>query len=96
MLSRGLSRFSVDFFDLIVLKIFVGNAFNLPESFGYRNFQWMGTENHVFLPKILCLTIPKKFVVTTSKCHNTCGLGNFHAYRDFPSTFFVSQYRKTS
>ena len=47
MLSRGVLRFSVDFFGLTVLKIFVGNAFNLPEIFGYRNFLCMKTENHV-------------------------------------------------
>ena len=54
-------------FGLPVLKIFVGNPFNLTENFGYRNFLCMKTENHVFLPNRLCLTIPKKFVVTTSK-----------------------------
>ena len=52
MLSRGVSRFSFDFFDLTVLKNFVGNAFNLPEIFGYRNFLCMRTENHVLQSKI--------------------------------------------
>ena len=52
MLSRGISRFSFDFFDLAVLKNFVGNAFNLPEIFGYRNFLCMRTENHVLQSKI--------------------------------------------
>ena len=52
MLIRGVSRISVDFFGLIVLKNFVGNAFNLPEFFGYRNFLSMRTENHVLQSKI--------------------------------------------
>ena len=52
MLIRGLSRFSAGFFDLTVLKNFVGNAFNLPEFFGYRNFLSMRTENHVLQSKI--------------------------------------------
>ena len=52
MLSRGVSRFSVDFFGLTVLKNFVGNAFNLPEIFGYRIFLCMRTENHVLQSKI--------------------------------------------
>ena len=94
--SRGYRDSPLIFFGLTVLKNFVGNAFNLPESFGYRNFLCMGTENHVFLPKFLCLTKPKKFVVTTSKFQKTWDLGNFHAYHGFPSIFFVSQYRKTS
>ena len=34
MFSRGVSRFSVDFFGLTVLKNFVGNDSNLPEIFG--------------------------------------------------------------
>ena len=51
--QQGLSRFSVDFFGLTVLKNFVGNAFNLPELFGYRNFPCMRTENHVLQSKIL-------------------------------------------
>ena len=55
------------FFGLPVLKNFVGNPFSLTGNFGHRNFLCMRTENHVFLPKFLCLTIPKKFVVTTSK-----------------------------
>ena len=33
------------FFGLTVLKNFVGNAFNLPELFGYRNFLCMRTKN---------------------------------------------------
>ena len=45
MLSSGVSRFSFDFFGLTVLKNFVGNDFNLPEIFGYRNFPCLRTEN---------------------------------------------------
>ena len=48
MLSRGVSRFSIDFFGLTVLTNCVGNHSNLPEKFGFRNFQCMRTENHVF------------------------------------------------
>ena len=66
MLSRGVSRLSVDCFGLPVLKTFVGNHFNLWGNFGYGNFLCMRTENLVFTPKILCLTIPLKFVVTSS------------------------------
>ena len=47
----------------------------------------MRTENHVFLPKFLCLTIPKKFVVTFSKFHVTWDLGNFHEYHGFLGYF---------
>ena len=90
LLSRGYRDSPLIFFGLTVLKTLVGNTFNLPESFGYRNFLCMGTENHVFLPKFLCLTKPKMFVVTTSKCHNTWDLGNFHAYHGFPSFFYLT------
>ena len=45
MLSSGVSRFSFDFFGLTVLKNFVGNDFNLPEIFGYRNSPCLRTEN---------------------------------------------------
>ena len=47
MLSRGHRVFPLVFFGLTVLKNFVGNAFNLPEIFGNRNFICMRTENHV-------------------------------------------------
>ena len=94
--QRRALRFSVGFFGLPLLKNFVGNPFNLWENFGYRNFQCMKTENHVFLPKLLCLTIPKKFVVTTSKFQIFCDIEKFLSYHDFPSNFFVSQYRKIS
>ena len=40
-----------------------------------------------FLPKFLCLKIPKKFVVTTSKFQNIWDLENFLSYHDFPSKF---------
>ena len=65
------------FFGLPVLKNFLGNPFNLTGNFGNRNFLCMRTENHVFLPKFLCLTIPKKFVVTTSKFQMIWDLENF-------------------
>ena len=96
MLSSGVSRFSFDFFGLTVLKNFVINAFNLPEILGYRNFLCMRTENHVFLQKFLCLTKPKKFVVTTSKFQIIWDLEKFLSYHDFLSNFFVSQYRTIS
>ena len=47
MLSRGVSRFSIDFLGLTALTICVGNHSNVPEKFGFRNFQCMRTENHV-------------------------------------------------
>ena len=84
------------FFGLTVLKNFVRNPFNRRETFGYRNFLCMKTENHVFLPKFLCLTKPKKFVVTTSKFQIIWDLEKFLSYHDFPSSFFVSQYQKIS
>ena len=40
-----------------------------------------------FPPKFLCLTIPKKFVVTTSKFQIFWDLENFLSYYDFPSKF---------
>ena len=69
MLRGGNRDFPLVPFGLPVLENFVGNPFvgNLTENFGYRNVLCMRTENHVFLPNLLCLTIPKKFVVTTSK-----------------------------
>ena len=48
MLSRGVSRSSIDFFGLTVLTNCVGNHSNLPEKFGFRNFLCIRTENHVF------------------------------------------------
>ena len=50
----------------------------------------MKTENHVFLPKFLCLTIPKKFVVTTSKFQILWDIEKFLSHHDFPSNFFLS------
>ena len=47
----------------------------------------MRTEKLVFLPKFLCLKIPKKFVVTTSKFQNIWDLENFLSYHHFPSKF---------
>ena len=47
----------------------------------------MRTENQVFLPNILCLTIPKKLVVTTSEFQIIWDLENFHAYHGFLSIF---------
>ena len=41
-----------------------------------------------FRPKLLCLTIPKKFVVTTSKFQIIWDLENFLSYQDFPSKFY--------
>ena len=60
ILSRGVLRFSVDFFGLTVPKIFVVNAFNLPEIFGYRNFLCMRTENHVLQSKNFVSQYAKK------------------------------------
>ena len=51
MLSRGHRDFPFVFFGLPVLKLFVGNTFNLTENFGYRNFLCMRTENHVLQSK---------------------------------------------
>ena len=48
MLSRGVPRFSIDFFGLTVLKNCVGNHSNLPEKFGFWNFLCIRTENQVF------------------------------------------------
>ena len=83
---RGVAVFRW-FFGLPVLKIFVGNHFNLTGNFGYRNFLCMRTEKLVFPPKFLCLTIPKKFVVTTSKFQIIWDLENSLSYHDFPSKF---------
>ena len=83
----GASRFSVDFSGLTVLKNCVGNHSNLQEKFGFRNFLCMRTEKLVFPPKFLCLTIPKKFVVTTSKFQIIWDLENSLSYHDFPSKF---------
>ena len=94
--SVGAAHFSVGFSGQPILKNLVGNPFNLTQYFGYRIFLCKRTENQVFLPNILCLTIPKKFVVTTSNFQIIWDLENFLSYHDFPSIFLVSQYRKTS
>ena len=52
MLSRGQRDFPSAFFGLPVLGIFVSNPINLTETFGFRNFQCMRTENHVLRSKI--------------------------------------------
>ena len=67
--SVGAAHFSVGFSGQPILKNLVGNPFSRTQYFGYRNFLCKRTENQVFLPNILCLTIPKKFVVTTSNFH---------------------------
>ena len=90
MLSSGVSRFSFDFFGLTFLKNFVRNPSNLPEIFGYRNFLCMRTENLVFPPKFLCLTVRKNFLGTTSKIQKDWDLGNFFAYHGFPSLFCLT------
>ena len=79
--------FRLFFFGLPVLKTFAGNHFNLTGNFGYRNFLCMRTEKLVFPPKFLCLTIPKKFVVTTSKFQIIWDLENSLSYHDFLSKF---------
>ena len=90
MLSRGRRDFPLVLFGLPVLENFVGNPFNLTENFGYRNFLCMRTENHVFLPKFLCLTIPKKFVVSTFKFQDICDLENFLSNLEFPLYFCLT------
>ena len=76
MLSTGLSRFSVGFFDLPVLKHFVGITFNLTEYFGYRIFLCTGTENHVLQSKFFVSEYEKKILGTTSKIQNVWDLEN--------------------
>ena len=87
MLSRGQRNFPSVFFGLPVLKNLVGNPFSHTQYFGYRNFLCMRTENQVFLPNVLCLTIPKELVVTTSKFQIIWDLEKFHAYHGFLSIF---------
>ena len=53
MLSRGVSRFSLDFFGLTLLTNCVGNHSNLREKFRFRNFLCMRTENHVLQVKFI-------------------------------------------
>ena len=53
MLSRGVSRFSLNFFGLTLLTNCVGNHSKLPEKFRFRNFLCMRTENHVFQMKFI-------------------------------------------
>ena len=60
MLSRGHRDFPFVFFGLPVLKLFVGNTFNLTENFGYRNFLCMRTENHVLQSKFFVSEYEKK------------------------------------
>ena len=50
----------LSFFGLTVLKNFVGNAFNLPEIFGNRNFICMRTENHVLQSNFFVSQYQKK------------------------------------
>ena len=72
----------------------MGNPFSLTKFFGYRNFLCTRTENQIFLPNILCLTIPKKLVVTTSEFQIIWDLENFHAYHGFLSTFLSHSIEK--
>ena len=58
--SVGAAQFSVGFSGLPILKNLVGNPFSLTQYLDYRNFLCMRTENQVFLPNLLCLTIQKK------------------------------------
>ena len=77
--SVGAAQFSVGFSGLPILKNLVGNPFSLTQYFGYRNFLCMRTENQVFLPNLLCLTIQKKscwpllsfrfFGISKTLCH---------------------------
>ena len=60
MLSRGHCDFPLVFFGLPVLKNFVGNTFNLTESFGYRIFLSMRTQNHVLQSKFFVTEYEKK------------------------------------
>ena len=60
LLSRGYRDSPLIFFDLTVLKNFVGNAFNYPKLFGYRNFLCMRTENQLLQSKIFVSQYAKK------------------------------------
>ena len=76
------------FFGLTVLKIFVGNAFNLSKIFGNRNFICMRTENHVLQSNFFVSQYQKDrgnhFSVS-----DYMDLEKFLSYHDFSSNFFV-------
>ena len=58
--GRGYRDSPLIFLGLTVLKNFVGNAFNLPELFGYRNFLCMRQENQILQSKIFVSQYAKK------------------------------------
>ena len=96
MLSTGVSRFSVDFFGLPVLKYFVGNTFNLTENFGYRFFLCMRMENHVLQSKVFVAQYAK---ISWEPLLSFRILGISETSMRITvllRVFFVSQYRKTS
>ena len=94
MLRGGHRDFPLVLFGLSVLENFVGNPFNLPETFGFRNMHENGKSRSSV--ENFCLTIREKFPGTTSNIQNFWDIGNFHAHHGFLRCFFVSQYRKTS
>ena len=87
VLSSGVSRFSIDFFDLTVLKNFVRNPFKLPEKFGYRIFLCMRTENDDRHWKILVSQYGKISWERLLRFKMFWISETFFAYHGFPSIF---------
>ena len=86
MLRGGHRDFPLVLFGLSVLENFVGNPFNLPETFGFRNMHENGKSRSSV--EKFCLTIREKFPGTTANFQNFWDIGNFHAHHGFPSMFF--------
>ena len=84
------------FFGLTVLKNFVGNDFNLPEFFGYRNFPCLRTENHVLQSKNFVSQFAKKSWQPLLSFRKLGISEVFIRITVFVRFFFLSQYRKTS
>ena len=100
MLTRVMSRFSVEFFCLTVPKKMC-QQIGVSENFGYRK-NFLQRWDHDFLSIIFCLTEPKNFVREPFCVSENFGYKKQFmdrrgvGYHVFPSKVFVSQYRKIS
>ena len=69
-------------------------------SFGYRKILCLRGEYHDFLPKEICLTVPKNFVKEPFSMSLISGIERFYASESYVTIlcqkFFVSQCRKFS
>ena len=85
----GVTIFRPNCFFFTVPNPFVGEPFCVSESFGYQKASWIkgeggvAREYHIYLPKIFCLTVPKKYRrgtlcrVTKFRCRKNSCLNGF-------------------